>query len=231
MQRYIYAVALVAVLGAGYYWYSLQPEVVFTIDAQDSISNWEVQSAYKDGGELEQRVRDEMTRLNEHLADDATEPPDYQVYVGLSNQYLLLGDGEAAYAELQKALAIDSTTTGLAWHNLGTLMDRLGAKHSARQAYARAVDAQPHIDAYHSAYINFLMSRFDDDALAITSALDRAEAQFDDDTFVFQIRAQYYTQTGAFEDAIAEWEKMKAGAPEDRLRDIDAEIARLRAKI
>lgn len=231
MQRYIFALALASIVGAGAYWYSLQPNAVFTIDAQDTITSWDVQTAHKDGGELEQRVRDEIVRLNEHLADEATEPPDYQIHVGLSNQYLLLGDGEAAYEELLKALAIDSTMTGLAWHNMGTLMDRLGAKHSAREAFARAVDAQPHIDAYHSAYINFLMSRFGDDVLAVTSALDRAETQFNDDTFVFQLRAQYFTQTGAFEDAIAEWEKMKAGAPEDRLRDIDAEIARLRAKL
>ena len=228
----IWLVALIAVLGAGAYWYFLSnPRSAWDMDARDTIASWELSGTHKDGGALEKSVEEEIVRLNERLADDESEPPDYQLYVGLANQYTLLGDGKRTYDYLQRALAIDSDKTGLALHNMGVLMERLGAYQSARDAYQRAVDAQPHIDAYHVALINFLIARMGDDELAVTSALERAAAQFDDDTFVYQLTAQWRAGRGEYAEAIVAWEELKKTAPAEILPGIDTEIARLRAKL
>ena len=232
MKNKAFLVIIVLMFIVGTYWYiSQSPSAAFALDARDTIASWDFQASHKDGGELEKRVRDEIGRLEERLRDADTEPPDYQLYVGLAGQYLLLGDGASAYKELQKALEIDAEKTGLAWHNMGALMERLGAPYSALEAYDRAVKAQPHIDGYHAAYINFALKQFSEDKVLIEDALARAETQFEDDTFVFQLRAQWLEGQERYEEAIAQWEKIKQGAPPDVSEGIDRRIAELRSKL
>jgi tetratricopeptide (TPR) repeat protein len=231
MHTSLWAIAILIVSAVGLYWYSLTPSSSFLMSPRDTISSWDMQASHKDGGVLEKSVQDEIRRLNEHLADNKTEPPDYQLYVGLANQYSLLGDGKRAYDYLQKALSIDSDKTGLALHNMGVLMERLGAFYSARDAYQRAVDAQPHIDSYHAALINFLIAHMAEDELAVSAALERAAAQFDDDTFVFQLEAQWRAEREEYAEAISAWEKLREIAPEELVPGIDSEIARLRARL
>lgn len=232
MHKTLWVIAILLVSGVALYWYSLSsPSSSFVMSPRDTIASWDMQASHKDGGALEKGVNEEIARLREHLADDKTEPPDYQLYVGLANQYSLLGDGRQAYDELQRALALDSDKTGLALHNMGVLMERLGAYESARDAYQRAVDVQPHIDAYHTALIRFLVSRFPGDDLAISSALDRAEAQFDEDTFVYQLKAQWLTDKKDFAGAIAAWEEILKSASPELVPSIESEIEKLRSKI
>ena len=231
MHKTLWTIAVIAIAASAYYWYSLMPKSGFSLDSADRIASWELPATHKDDGPLEKGVNEEIARLNEHLEDDKTEPPDYQLYVGLANQYSLLGDGKRAYDYLQKALALDSDKTGLALHNMGILLERLGAYESAREALQQAVDVQPHIDAYHAALIRFLMAHYGEDALAVSAALDRAAAQFDDDTFVLQLKAEWQTARGAYTDAIATWEELKKTAPQDLVPAIESEIAKLRGKL
>ena len=51
------------------------------------------------------------------------------------------------------------TPTGLAWHNLGVLLSRLGALQTARIAYEKATLVEPQISSYHYAYIEFLIQK------------------------------------------------------------------------
>ncbi len=233
MKKKILSVGLLAlILVAGGVWYMQnQAPQVFALDSRDTVSTWNFQGSHKDGGELEQRVNDEIGRLEERLRDAEIEPPDYQLHVGIAGQYTLLGDGERTYDELQKALAIDSETTGLAWHNMGVLMERLGALNSAHDAYQRAVAAQPHIDAYHMALVNFVLSHFSEDKQIVVDTLSQMEAQFDNDMFVYQARASWLVSQGQYEDAIRVWEQFKSISPVDMHEGVDAEIAKLRSKI
>ena len=199
----------------------------------DTISSWDFQGSYEGNTDLEKRARDEIARSESLLGGDQSgandDPTDYILYVSIANQYELLGDGKAAYGALGKALMIDSTKTGLAWRNLGALLERLGAFHTARVAYAHAAETQPQIVEYHIARIQFLIAHFAEDAAAIEAAFGEAETgQGGTSPEIQQIKAQWYESTGRTEEAIKALQEM------DRLMGgnvptIRSEIARLRA--
>jgi tetratricopeptide (TPR) repeat protein len=223
-------VALI-IIGGGWYYTQLKPSFTLEIDPKDSITSWDFQGSHKDGGEFEARVTAEMAKLQAALEDEAKEPTDYNIYVSMAGQYTLLGDGRNTLKYLEKALAIDSVNTGLAWHNVAVLMERLGALNTARTAYARAVEAQSQIDAYHVARFNFLIKYFSEDKEAVDGALNEAATEFgEDDLFVLNARAEWLEIQEKWKDAIAVWEKILAGAPEELKPGIRAKISELQKK-
>ncbi|MBI2610563.1 hypothetical protein HYW60_01335 [Candidatus Kaiserbacteria bacterium] len=199
----------------------------------DAISSWDFQGSYEGNSELEKRARDEIARSEGLLGGDQSgandDPTDYILYVSIANQYELLGDGKAAYEYLGRALRIDSTKTGLAWRNLGALMERLGALNTARIAYARAVEAQSQIAEYHTARIQFLIAHFAEDTAAIEAAFGEAEVGLEGTApEIQQIKAQWYESIGMTQEAIEalrEMERLMGG----NVPTIRGEIARLRA--
>lgn len=226
-------VGAAVILGGAWYWYTLQtPTFTLEIDPKDTITTWDFQGSHKDGGEFEARVTKEMEKLQAALEDEATEPTDYNIYVSMAGQYTLLGDGKNTLAMLEKALAIDSVNTGLAWHNVGVLMERLGALNTARIAYARAVEAQSQIDAYHVARFNFLIKHFSEDKEVVDGALNEAAVEFgEDDLFVQNARAEWYEKQEKWADAISVWKKILENAPEELKVGIRAKISELEKKI
>ena len=198
----------------------------------ESIASWDLQATNQDGGELEKKANDQITRLEALLGGDQSgkddDPTDYSLYVGIANQYELLGDGRRAYEYLGRAAAIDPDYTGLAWHNLGTLMVTLGALKTARTAFAKAVEAQPDVSQFHIARLEFLVDRFAEDTSAVEGAFQEAEAQVGDDASILQVKAAWYTKTLRYQDAITALETMKR-VMGGRDADIDREVARLKA--
>ncbi len=160
--RSIAVVLLLALILGGWY-FTRDASYRYQFAPGENVQNWDFQGAYTGKPDLEQRAREEVTRLEEHLGDETDTETDYAIYVSLANQYRLLGDGEGEFTQLKKALAIDSETTGLAWHNLGYLLAERGALRSARDAFARAAHAQPQILQYHTAYLEFLTENFKDE--------------------------------------------------------------------
>ncbi len=225
----IIAVIIIAALGLGY-WYYTQSQNPFPMAAGDSIESWDFQGSHNDDGPNEQRAKDEIARLEGGLKDEATEPPDYALYVSIANQYSLLGDGKLAYEYLGKALEIDSEKTGLAWHNMGSLMERLGALNTARSAYERAVRAQPNIEIYHLANLEFLMKHFREDTGAIEEAFAAAEKQFKNPAPTFQLKASWLIEQNRPVDAIQYLEQIRDVVPTDMQASIDAEIRDLQEK-
>ena len=197
----------------------------------ESIASWDFQGSHSDGGELEKKANDQIIRLRGLLGGDQSgtddDPTDYEIHVGVGNQYELLGDGKRAYEHLGRAVVLDPNNTGLAWHNLGALMVKLGALKTARTAYAKAVEAQPGVLQYHIARLEFLTERFAEDTSAIEGAFQEAEAQFGDAPPILQIKAGWYTKALRYQDAITALETMKRlmGGSD---ADIDREIARLK---
>ncbi len=221
---------VVAVLGAGaWYTTSVRTPIALAVQEGDSVSVWSWEGVYKDGGSLETRAKDEIARLEALIGTG--EYPDYQLYIGIAQQYELLGEGKKAYEYLNKALAIDSTTTGLAWHNLGVLFVRFGAFNTARVAYAKAVEAQPEIMQFHIARLTFLAQNFKEDAASIEGAFAEAQAEFGDAAQVLQVKAEWLASTGKTAAAIAAWKTARTLLPANMHASVDAEIARLQAKL
>ena len=141
--------------------------VPFALISGETVASWDFSGTHKDGGQLEAKVRADITRLK-GLINSGTYT-NYELYVSIANQYELLGDGKQEFTYLNYALAIDSTKTGLAWHNMGKLLERLGAYKSARVAYDRMVATQPTAQ-YIRARLEFLQAHMPEDTDAIAQA-------------------------------------------------------------
>ncbi len=143
------------------------PSSAFSLVPGDTVASWDFAGTHKDGGQLEAKVRADITRLKGLI--NSPEYTNYELYVSLANQYELLGDGKQEFTYLNYALTIDSTKTGLAWHNMGKLLERIGAYKSARVAYDRMVQVQP-TSQYIRARLEFLQARMPEDTDAIAQA-------------------------------------------------------------
>lgn len=127
------------------------------LSGDDAVTEWTWKGPYKDGGALEEQTEREIADLKSELGKKTY--PDYQLLVGIAGQYELLGDGKNAYAYLEKAIQEDPKQ-GLAYINLGHLMESLGAYDTAKEAYDTAVKLEPSNQAYAQARAQFLAKRF-----------------------------------------------------------------------
>ena len=141
----------------------------FSLVPGDEPASWYFVGTYSDGGQLEARADAEIERMKNFLNSGTF--TNYELYVSIANQYELLGDGKQQYTYLNYALAIDSTKTGLAWHNMGKLLEKLGSYKSARVAYDRMIQVQP-TSQYIRARLEFLKAHMSED----TDAIKQAEA-------------------------------------------------------
>lgn len=144
-----------------------KPAYQFSLVPGEAVASWNFAGTHKDGGQLEAGVRADITRL-EGLLNSGTFT-NYELYVSIANQYELLGDGKQEFTHLNYAIAIDSTKTGLAWHNMGKLLEHLGAYKSARVAYDRMIQAQS-TSQYIRARLEFLQTHMPEDTAAIAQA-------------------------------------------------------------
>lgn len=139
----------------------------FSLVPGDEPVSWYFVGTYNDGGQLEARATSEIQRMKGLLNSGTF--TNYELYVSIANQYELLGDGKQEYIYLNYALAIDSTKTGLAWHNMGKLLERVGSYKSARVAYDAMIAAQT-TSQYIRARLEFLKAYMPEDTDAITQA-------------------------------------------------------------
>ncbi len=228
-SSFIVAALIVLLAGIGAWYYFMRPATpLYTHEftAGESISTWGFQGAYTGKAELESRAQTEIDRLTDLIGVEGDEATDYTIYISIANQYHLLGDGAQEYEYLKRALGIDAEITGLAWHNLGTLLAQLGAPQSARDAYARAVKAQGQQINYQSRYLEFLTQNFKDDTGAIEAAFTDAASIFGDNATLLEIRARWLESVGRYQDAIDAWKKASALSPTPS-EAIQTEIKRL----
>lgn len=128
--------------------------VGYPIDPADHISSWSWQGAYADGGAKEDETNKEIASLKGGIGDKGASA--YDTYVGIASEYELLGDGKNAYRYLSKAIAL-KPSRGIAYLNMGHLMEELGALVTARGAYDQAVAAELDNELFRSARSNFLI--------------------------------------------------------------------------
>lgn len=154
----------------------------------DSIASWDFRGAYTGNPELVTKAEGEIKRLS-LLLDTATSSA-MILSVGIANQYELLGDGKKQYEYLERAIQANPEH-GLPWHNLGVLMERLGAIRTAKIAYEKSTLVQPEWKFYHYAYIEFLTSRTKDDTAHIEEAFAFAEKNIGKTQYLIELRAEW----------------------------------------
>lgn len=154
----------------------------------DHVVSWSFRGAYADNPELVAKAQDEIKRLSGLLA--AATSPAMILSVGIANQYELIGDGEKQYEYLGRAVR-ENATSGLPWHNLGVLMERLGAYETARIAYEKSTIVQPGLKQWHYAYLEFLTSRTGNDTTHIEEAFAFAEENIGKTRYLIELRAEW----------------------------------------
>lgn len=159
------------------------------IERSDTIISWNFKGVYADRPDLITKANSEIKRFLDLIGTGAY--TDMILYVSIANQYDLLGDGKQEYDYLNRAIQEGGSTTGLPWHNLGVLMERLGALQTARVAYEKATLVQPELKQWHYAYLEFLTTRMKDDTAIIEKAFAAALANLSQTSDILQLRSEW----------------------------------------
>lgn len=152
----------------------------------DTLTSWNFIGAYTNSPELIAKANAEIKRITDFLGKGIY--TDTSIYVGIANQYELIGDGKKQYDFLIQAVRAGGIESGLPWHNLGVLMERLGAFKTARVAYEKATLLQPQLSVYQYAYLEFLIRNIKDDTAGIEKAFSAAEASLGNDSYLAYLR-------------------------------------------
>lgn len=155
----------------------------------DNVASWNFVGAYTNNPELMTKADAEIKRITELLGKGTY--ADTSIYVGIANQYELMGNGKKQYDFLIRAVREGGTTSGLPWHNLGVLMERLGALQTARIAYEKATLVQSQSKQWHYAYLEFITKKMKDDVIDIERAFVAANKYFATDADIIQLRAEW----------------------------------------
>lgn len=160
----------------------------FAVIKGDSITSWDFKGGYSDNPELVAKAQAEISRLS-GLLETATSSK-MILSIGIANQYELLGDGKKQYDYLGRAIQA-RPENGLPWHNLGVLMERLGALQTARMAYEQSTIVQPEFPLYHYAYLEFLIGHMKNNTVGIEKAFATAERNIGKRQYLIDLRAEW----------------------------------------
>ncbi len=158
---------------AGYYdWQNRTLSTnLFPIAEGDAIMSWDFEGYLNDDGPREAEALQKIKELKNQLGKN----DDYSLYLSLAQKYDHLGDGKSSYEYLSRAIALDTLETSVAWHNMGVLMRKLGAYHTARIAHEQAVKIQPNISAFQISRVELMMYHFPKDTEGVEKAFKDAE--------------------------------------------------------
>ncbi|HET9641733.1 MAG TPA: hypothetical protein VFP46_02710 [Candidatus Paceibacterota bacterium] len=229
-RRYWIIGAFVVIIATAFLsWrYLPKPAPAFPIDPADVISSWSFKGTYTGNQPFTDQANADIAHLNALLGKGQYD--DYDIHIGLANDYVLLGDGAKAYDEYDRAIAVH-TEKGLGYANLAHLMALLGAKETAAKAYAKATSVEPGVLEYHLERLDFLTKTFPKDTPRLLSAFTDAAKQFGDVAQVLVIEAQWLEGQKRYADAIKALERAKLLSPGRDTSAIDAQIARDKAKL
>lgn len=157
----------------------------------DVITSWDFNGAYANNPELIVKANAEINRFSSLLATATSST--MVLFVGIANQYDYLGNGKQEYDYLSRAIGVGGSTTGLPWHNLGVLMEKLGALKTARSAYEKSTLVQPQLKQWHFSYLEFLTTRMKDDVVDIEKAFSAAFANLGQDTDILSLQSEWET--------------------------------------
>ncbi len=135
----------------------------FPINPADTIASWNFKGVYTGNDTLIAKADADVAHLKSLIGKGQYD--DYDLYIGIGNAAGLIGDGESAYQNYNRAVSI-YPNKGLAYANLGHLMDLLGAYRTAADAYAKAAAVEP-IPQYKNAQLDYLTWRFPEEVVRL----------------------------------------------------------------
>jgi len=154
-------------------------EPVFTL-VEGERPTWDFEGIFEASEELILRAETEQERLRGLLGSD--EISEYDIHVGVAEQYSLLGEGKNAYNELLVAINLDETRY-LAFMNLGNLLGKVKAPKSAKIAYEMGLDRNDTVSNRIN-YIQHLEQYFGNDLDLVESSHVFALEKFPNSTIL-----------------------------------------------
>lgn len=191
------------------------------VDRSDVIASWTIAGAPYAVGSKNAEIAAGTARIK------AGDPDTYDDYIGNAEDYELMGDGQDAYANYVLA-AETNVSKGLAFDDIGELMTKLGAFATAREAYAKAVMAEPTVQLYELSYLQFLTAHAPNDP-ATALAFKNARASLGATPDLLINEAEWYAVIGNTTAAIADWEAVRPYVSLSQQTSIDATVAKLKA--
>lgn len=215
------AIALAAVIGI--IWVLAAPANPFPLEAADHLANWTIPVNIDASSTA--LFEADIASLKSEIGTTTYSAAD--LYTGIGNDYLTLGQGREAYEYYGKALAASSTDPVI-YDNLGALFERLYATSTALKAYAKAVALAPATELYQLAYLQYLAQAAPEASSTAAAFAAAGEALGTTTPDYLVVRAAWEGVLGDTAAAIADWQAVRAQVAPAQQAAIDAQIARLR---
>ena len=194
----------------------------FSIDPRDAGFSWKLPNTAP--ASVIKKSQQEISSLTAELHKGKYS--DYDIYLQLGQEYEIVGEGKQAYENYRTAATLEPSQ-GVAMSNIGLLMARAGALHTARNAYKQSVVRQPSVSLFWVLYLKFL-AQYEPRATGTPAVFASARTKTHNNTNVLITEAQWLASVGRVKDAIADWKIIRVSAPPQQQKAIDVRIARLK---
>ncbi len=193
-----------------------------TIDSRDTIASWKLQIT--ESTTTKEKLQTQIKTLTGDIRKGHYS--NFNIYTQIAQDYELLGNGKSAYDFYMLAAKVSPANNGLAWNNIGNLMEQLGAYHTARNAYAASVALSPKVEQFWVSYLNFLSVH---ETLAPTTAavFSAAARATNSATNVLIATANWEAAAGNTQAAITNWRLVRPKVGTAQQKAIDAKITSL----
>ncbi len=225
--RGLVVLAALAALAAWILFGSGSRVAAYPINPRDHIASWTFKGTYTGYPTFVAKANADLAKLRVDMREKKYD--NYDLYIGMGEDYDLLGNGRAAYNAYNHAIDL-YPNQGLAYTDLAALMSQLGARYTAADAYARAEAVQPSVLTYHVEQLDFLTNYFATDTPRVSAAFEDASKQFGDISQVLQIEAPWLASLGEYGNAIQAYQRAILLSPGRHVSGMQRAITQLKAK-
>ncbi len=188
------------------------------IDPRDSIVSWSTNVLATEY--IKKQIQKNIFSLSSKIGSDKKN--NYNLLIQIAQDYELLSDGKSAYSFYTLA-AKEKPSNGLAFSNIGNLMQKLGAYNTAHNAYAESVRLSSSVEVYWLAYLGFL-SAHEQIAPYTAGVFVAARKATNSAPNVLMAEANWEESTGNISAAILDWRLIRSMVSESQQKSIDTKI-------
>lgn len=162
----------------------------------------EYDSLYDSDGE--DLVNEKIDLLKESLDGS---PDDYNRYIDIALQEDLIGNGNEVLANLNEAIKINPENT-LAYNNIGTLFEKVGAYESAKNTFAKALEIDDSVVYTHQLIIDLHKSYLNSSDEVMEDVFDTALGKTNRDLQILRDYASWLTREDKYQEALVIWNEL-----------------------